>query len=89
MSLTKEGMESWDKKLRKDGLNNVRLKVSQGNYNNEGNFVQSFISAWIKNEEGKTIIKPMRLSNIIAISATIISLLSLVANIALTFIRIR
>ncbi len=89
MSLTENGRKGWEKKLRQEGLQSVRLKLSQGDYSKDGNYVQDFILSWIKNEEEKIIIKPMRLSNIIAISAAIISLLSLAANIVLTFFKIK
>jgi len=89
MSLSEDGRKDLEKKLRQEGLQSVRLKLSQGDYSKEGNHIQSFIRAWIENEKEKTIIKPMRLSNIIAISAAIISLLSLAANIVLTFFEIK
>ena len=89
MSLTEDGRKGWERKLRQEGLQHVRLKLSQGDYNNEGGFIQRFIQAWIKNEEEKTIIKPMRLSNVISISAAVISLLSLMVNIVLTFVKIK
>jgi hypothetical protein len=89
MSLSEDGRKDLEKKLRQEGLQSVRLKLSQGDYSKEGNRIQSFIRAWIENEKEKTIIKPMRLSNIIAISAAIISLLSLAANIVLTFFEIK
>lgn len=83
MSLTHDGRRNWDKKLRKEGLNNVRIKLSQGEYNNAGGYIRSFIHAWIKNEEERRLLLPNRMSNIIAISAAFISLLSLLANIIL------
>ena len=84
MALSDKGKKEWSKKLEKEGLNNVRIKLSQGEYNNEGSYLLSYIRVWIKNEEEKRLLLPSRRSNIIAISAAIISLLSLIANIILT-----
>ncbi len=89
MSLIEQDRKDWDKKLRKETLEVVRIKWSQGDYNDVGSFGQRFIEAWIKNEEEKRLLLPSKQSNIIAISAAIISLISLVVNIALIFFRIK
>lgn len=87
MALSEKGRRKWDKKLRKEGLERIRIKWSQGDYSNEGGYTKRFIDAWIKNEEEKRLLLPNKRSNMIAISAAIISLLSLIANIILTVIK--
>ena len=87
MSLTEKGRKGWDKKLRKETLETVHIKWSQGDYSNEGTCIKNLILAWIKNEEEKRLLLPNKRSNIIAISAAIISLISLLANILLTFLK--
>jgi len=83
MSLTDQGRKDWNKKLRKEGLSNVRIRLSQGEYNDVGQYALNYIQAWVKNVEEKRLLLPSRQSNMIAISAAIISFLSLIANIIL------
>ena len=80
MSLSNEGKKGGER-LREEGLDKVRIKLSQGEYNNEGEFTKNYIREWIKIEEQKRLLLPANISNIIAISAVIISLISVVANI--------
>lgn len=60
MSLTEDGRKDWEKKLRQEGLQNVRLKLFQGDYKNEGGFIQSFIQAWIKKIEEKQLLEKFK-----------------------------
>ena len=80
MSLSPGGIKRWNKILRKEGLNKVRINLSQDKYN-KGRYIKDYIAVWIKIEEEKILLAPSRKANIIAIVTTILFSLSLIGNI--------
>lgn len=87
MPLTPEGKKGWGKILRKEGLNNVRINLSQDKYKNEGRYIQDYIKVWIKNEEDKILLVPAQKANFVAIVAATITFLSFIANIILFYVK--